>query len=92
MVPWPRYRSNLVAIGMNSPNTSADTSPPKVEILSIYMRGGESFHLIQTPMTLKNTFEMSKRLQNNLDMVTDAVLNLFKATMPTEVVRHLILT
>ena len=40
----------------------------KVEILSIYMKGGEPFPLIQILMILKNTSEMFVRLQNNLDM------------------------
>ena len=49
---------NFMATGMNSPHISVNTSPHKVEILSIYMKGGEPFHLIHLLMTLKNTSEM----------------------------------
>ena len=45
---------------------SADTSPHKVGILSIYMKGGEPFLLIQTLIILKNTSEMFMRLQKQL--------------------------
>ena len=36
----------------------SNTFLPKVEILSIYMKGGKPFHLIQLLMILKNTSEM----------------------------------
>ena len=44
--------------GTNLPDISADISLHKEEILSIYMKGGEPFHLIHLLMTLKSTSEM----------------------------------
>ena len=48
------------------------------------MKGGKPFHLIQPQMTLKNTSEMLERLLSKLGHGDNAVLNLLKATMPTE--------
>ena len=48
------------------------------------MKGGEPSHLIQPQMTLKNTSEMLREAAKQLGHGDDAVLNLLKATMPTE--------
>ena len=77
---------------MNSLDISAGTSSIKVEISSIYMKGGESFLLIQILMILKDTSEMFREAAKQLGHCDDAVLNLLKATMPTRVVWHLIWT
>ena len=50
--------NDFMMTGTNSPDISADISLHKEEILSIYMKGGEPFHLIHLLMTLKNTSEM----------------------------------
>ena len=42
--------TNLVVIGTNSLDISVDTSPPKEETSNTYMKGGDHFPLIQTPM------------------------------------------
>ena len=49
------------------------------------MKDDEHFPLTQPQMILKNTSEMFERLLNNLGYGDDAVLNLLKATIPTEV-------
>ena len=69
---------------MSSPNISADISLHKVEILNICMKGGEHSPLIQPQMTLKNTSRDVREAAKQLGHGDDAVLNLLKATMPTE--------
>ena len=48
------------------------------------MKGGEPFLLIPTQMILKNTSEMFTMAAKQLGHGDDAVLNLLKATIPTE--------
>ena len=62
---------------------SVGTSLPKAEILNIYMKGGDHFPLIQTQMTeeyIHDVREAAKQLGHG----DDAVLNLLKATMCTD--------
>ena len=73
-----------MTVGENLPDILADTSPHKVETLNIYMKGGGPFSF--DPITddieeyIRDVCEAAKQLGHR----DDAVLNLLKATMPTE--------
>ena len=68
---------------MNSLDISIGISLPKAEILNIYMKGGDHFPLIQIQMTEEYIHDVCEAVKQ-LGHGNDAVLNLLKATMPTE--------
>ena len=73
-----------MAIGMNSPHILADTSPHKGEILSICMKGWRTFSFDPSTDDIEEYIRDVREAAKQLGHGDDAVLNLLKATIPTE--------
>ena len=74
----------FMVIGKSLQNTLVGISLPKAVISNIYMRDGEPSLLTQPMMDIENISEMSKKQPIQLGHGDDAVVNLLKATMLTE--------
>ena len=73
-----------MAIGKSLPNTLAGISLPKAEISNICMKDGEPSLLTPANDNIEEYIRDVKEAAKQLGHGNDAVVNLLKATMPTE--------